>query len=414
MLRSLTFNFRVFAKYVKSKDNDQADSLSRLQFEHFRKLAPKETAFLRCYQNNYGLPQKFGMCTRLSNTAFNSFTGLQHHRSKGKLNCKTEIRHSDGLSSISSSAIGDIIDKLCWECNRDTTKRNYLCVWRNFSKFFFKLDVKPKNWEDRILLYTGFLINEGKKSQMVKSYISAIKAVLREDRFEISENRCLIKSLTRACRFRNDQVTLRLPIQKPVFQLVLTGVNFRYLSNTQPQLYLAALFKAIFTSAYYGLLRISEIAKGEHPVLAKDVHVAINKNKMIFVLRTSKMHWLDIKPQIVKITGENLSSYKSNNDRVSTKCPFNILRNYVKVRASYADDNEPFFVYQDRKPLRPEAINKVLKSILREGKIDPANFSMHGFRSGRSIDLLNLGVSVETIKKLGRWKSTAIFNYLRL
>ena len=171
-------------------------------------------------------------------------------------------------------------------------------MWRNFSKFFFKLDVKPKNWEDRILLYTGFLINEGKKLQTVKSYISAIKAVLREDGFEISENRCLIKSLTRACRFCNDQVTLRLPIQKPVFLLVLTGVDFRYLSNTQPQPYLAALFKAIFTSAYYGLLRISEIAKGEHPVLARDVHVAINKNKMMFVLKTSKMHWLDAKPKL--------------------------------------------------------------------------------------------------------------------
>ena len=48
-------------------------------------------------------------------------------------------------------------------------KKNYLCVWRNFSKFFMKLDEKPNNWEDRILLYTGFLINEGKKSQTVKS-----------------------------------------------------------------------------------------------------------------------------------------------------------------------------------------------------------------------------------------------------
>ena len=45
VLRSLTFNFTVFAKYVKSKDNDQADSLSRLQFEHFRKLAPKRNRF---------------------------------------------------------------------------------------------------------------------------------------------------------------------------------------------------------------------------------------------------------------------------------------------------------------------------------------------------------------------------------
>ena len=40
VIRSLTYNFRIFAHYVKSKKNDQADSLSRLQFDRFRRLAP--------------------------------------------------------------------------------------------------------------------------------------------------------------------------------------------------------------------------------------------------------------------------------------------------------------------------------------------------------------------------------------
>ena len=36
---------------------------------------------------------------------------------------------------------------------------------------------------------------------------------------------------------------------------------------------------------------------------------------------------------------------------------------------------------------------------------------MHGIRLGHVTDLLNLGVSVETIKKLGRWKSNAVYVY---
>ena len=45
VLRSLQFNFRIFAVYVKTGDNGLADSLSRLQFERFRKLAPNMDKF---------------------------------------------------------------------------------------------------------------------------------------------------------------------------------------------------------------------------------------------------------------------------------------------------------------------------------------------------------------------------------
>ena len=38
VLRSLKYNFRIFAVYVNTKVNDLADSLSRLQFDRFRKL----------------------------------------------------------------------------------------------------------------------------------------------------------------------------------------------------------------------------------------------------------------------------------------------------------------------------------------------------------------------------------------
>ena len=40
-------------------------------------------------------------------------------------------------------------------------------------------------------------------------------------------------------------------------------------------------------------------------------------------------------------------------------------------------------------------------------------YLFHGFQSGRASDLLKLGVSVETIKKLGRWHSNAVFRYLK-
>ena len=44
VLKSMQHNVRIFAKYVKSKENDKADALSRLQFERFRNLDPEMEA----------------------------------------------------------------------------------------------------------------------------------------------------------------------------------------------------------------------------------------------------------------------------------------------------------------------------------------------------------------------------------
>ena len=57
----------------------------------------------------------------------------------------------------------------------------------------------------------------------------------------------------------------------------------------------------MFVSAYYGLLRIGKIALGLHVIKVTDVHVGVNKKKVLFVLRSSKTHVLGSKPQIVKI-----------------------------------------------------------------------------------------------------------------
>ena len=56
----------------------------------------------------------------------------------------------------------------------------------------------------------------------------------------------------------------------------------------------------------------------------------------------------------------------------------------------------------------------LLKMGLQQCGIDYHNFSVHSLRAGRACDLLSYGVSVETIKKLGRWKSNAVFKYLKL
>ena len=84
------------------------------------------------------------------------------------------------------------------------------------------------SWEDRITLFVGYLIQEGKQSSMVKSYVSAIKTVPQDDGFKIQEDKFLISSLTKVHCLINDQFRTRLPIQKGMLVVLLEKVEEIY------------------------------------------------------------------------------------------------------------------------------------------------------------------------------------------
>ena len=153
----------------------------------------------------------------------------------------------------------------------------------------------------------------------MKCYISAIKAVLMENNIEICEDTFLLKSLTRACMLRNDKVRTRFPISRSMLNQLIDQVHKQF--ALKGQLYLSNLFKAIFASAYYGLLRIGKVASaGSHPVLAKDVQLGTNKKKIMFILRSSKTHTKNKMPQIVKIANTAKPKSPSSNARDVSSC----------------------------------------------------------------------------------------------
>ena len=100
-------------------------------------------------------------------------------------------------SRLSSKEICAIIEDLKQHQHRDSTKKNYLAVWKIFNEFFVHLDFKPRDWEDRLNLFVGYLIQNDRKSATVKSYNNNVK---------IAEDRYLLSSLVKACRIKNDVV----------------------------------------------------------------------------------------------------------------------------------------------------------------------------------------------------------------
>ena len=297
---------------------------------------------------------------------------------------------------MSTAAIQNVIEKLRYCKNRDSTKLNYFKIWRQFNAFYLRLDVKPNSWEDWLTLFVGYLINNNKKSSTVKSYISAIKSVLRDVDVVISNDSFLLSALTTVCCICNNHVRVKLPIKKGLLNILINSIDKFFKGNPQP--YLAIMYKALFSTMYFGLFRIGELTQSTHVVTAVNVHIGLNKNKMLFILNSSKTHGRDVSPQLIKISGHQYI-HQSSETRPSfhkrlDNCPFKLLQNYTQIQKLYRDESEQFFVFHDRSPVMQGHFRNMLWNLLDYNRIDYRLYSSHCFRAGRAVNLLEMGVSV--------------------
>ena len=96
-------------------------------------------------------------------------------------------------------------------------------------------------------------LKTNRKSSTIRSYISAVKAVLRNGGIKLHLDDALLAEVTRACRLHNDTVATKLPITKSVLHLLINTLPKCFDS---PQPYLVSLYSAmsvLHITGYSGL-----------------------------------------------------------------------------------------------------------------------------------------------------------------
>ena len=263
----------------------------------------------------------------------------------------------------------------------------------------------PNTWEARVVAYSTYLIDQGIQSSTIKSYISAIKAVLINDGYNWCQNTLLLNTLTQSCKLINDQVRHRMPIKSGLLHVLLCDMADYF--DIRAQSYLKVMYTSLFLVGFYGMFRIGELTTGNHPILAKDIHLGNNKRKMLIVLHTSKTHGIESLPQKVKIEG-NITL--AGDIRFN---PYIITQSYLSLRGDYSDINDPLYIFRDGRPVQPIHVRKLLKKLLINSRLNPQLYDTHSLRIGRATELQKLGTSIETIKRVGRWRSNAVYKYLK-
>ena len=143
------------------------------------------------------------------------------------------------------------------------------------------------------------------------------------------------------------------------------------------------------------------MTQSAHVLLARNVHISQNKNKLLFVLNSSKTHDVGSPPQLIKISQKwsKGEKGKSTEDRFN---PFDLICNYIHIRPPAKTHREQFFIFSDGTGVKLHHFRDLLKTLLLQLKLQPELYCVHGLRGGRACDLMKYGLSVETFKKLVR------------
>ena len=212
---------------------------------------------------------------------------------------------------------------------------------------------------------------------------------------------------------------------KGLLEIILFEIRRKYYDD-QP--YLETMYITAFLMLYYGLMRVGEISDSPHTVKAVNVHKSNcrNKDNMLIILYSSKTHNLGSHPQIIKLIGQKTIEVTDSNKEItcySTKspknlgnkqfCPVRWLKAYISLRPPIINNQENLFIFRDRNTLKPNHLRSLLRGIIKSLQLDETLYDTHSFRIGRATSLFKEKVPVDQIKELGRWKSNAVYKYLR-
>ena len=176
-------------------------------------------------------------------------------------------------------------------------------------------------------------------------------------------------------------------------------------------MYLEIMYSALLALGYYGLMRVGELTLSPHVVKAANIFLADNKDKILIVLYSSKTHDESNRPQKIKI--ESNRNERSGNYIHRNFCPFELIGEYIKIRRPYKTRNDPLFVFNDGSPVTATHARKMLKDCLKSLNLNNDLYDIHSLRIGRTSDLIKFKYTVDEVKSMGRWKSNAVFKYIR-
>ena len=70
-------------------------------------------------------------------------------------------------------------------------------------------------------------------------------------------------------------------------------------------------------------------------------------------------------------------------------------------------------MFSDGTHVMPNQARTVLRDLICRIGLNPIVYGMQSLRVGRTMDLIKYGYLVEEVCRIGRWRSTTVYKYIR-
>lgn len=258
---------------------------------------------------------------------------------------------------------------------------------------------------DHIVHFIAYLSAKNQAPATIRTYISGLsyrhKIHGLSDATKSFIVTKLLEGVTRSSQHRDTRAPITFNILVQIIQA---------LDHVCESSYEVFLFRAAFSLAFYGFLRVGELTSKSlksldpRPLRLGDIDIETRSGhkQVKMTIRQSKTDQV----------GQSTTLYLLGTG--GPTCPVTSLSKFLAVRHQNSSVDSQLLVHFDGNPLTRYQFSTILGKTLKFCNINKGHFRSHSFRIGAATEAAMRGIPDTVIKQWGRWKSGAYTSYIRL
>ena len=252
--------------------------------------------------------------------------------------------------------------------------------------------------------FLAFLFHAHYRVNTISAHVSALAYINKLFGFQDFSQSFLIKQFLKGANNLSREMSpcdTRLPITLEILRKIIHS-----LPHTISNYVYRVIFSIMCIFAFHGFLRIGEICcktkEGSAVIQQDDIHAVYHDGRPVGI---------ELKLKKYKHSSQAVTIFLPACSHDSAVCPVGAFQLYKNVVVGACG---PFFQFPGGKAVPYSFFNANLHKVISFLGYDTSQYKSHSFRIGAATHAAIQGFSEESIQKMGRWKSNALQNYIRI
>ena len=261
--------------------------------------------------------------------------------------------------------------------------------------------------QDTLIFYATDRANRRVQWSTIRGHLAAIRSAhidLGID-LDFTQFASLQRLLTGIKRFQGIQADSRLPITYDILCKM-----FQHLTPKTSLTF--AIFRAAFSLAYFGILRVSEFAASipvDETKLLRYSNITFSPNQTNPDLM--QLHLLASKTDIFR---KGITLPIPCVCKESQVCAVHEMINLFSIKPISQSSQEPLFIFPNGTLLNRKTVSNMLSALTEKCGLPANRYKAHSFRKGAASTLAAAGIPDSTIQTMGRWSTDCYKTYINL